>query len=96
MNVDTVLLDKLAHLSRLHIEDNEKDKYLQSLSDVIDWMSELENVPTEGVVPMTHTSQEMNVFRSEDIAKSDISHEDALKNAKHKDSNYFRVPKVLR
>ena len=96
MNVDTVLLDKLAHLSRLHIEDSEKDKYLRSLSDVIDWMSELESVPTEGVVPMTHTTEEINVFRSEDIAKSDISHENALKNAKYKDSNYFRVPKVLR
>jgi aspartyl-tRNA(Asn)/glutamyl-tRNA(Gln) amidotransferase subunit C len=39
-------------------------------------------------------SDEVNVLR-EDIAHTDISKEEALRNAPAKDSDYFRVPKVF-
>ena len=39
-------------------------------------------------------SDEVNVLR-EDQPQDTISHEEALKNAPKKDSDYFRIPKVL-
>jgi aspartyl-tRNA(Asn)/glutamyl-tRNA(Gln) amidotransferase subunit C len=36
----------------------------------------------------------MNVLR-EDVPQTTITHEEALKNAPKKDSDYFRIPKVL-
>ncbi|MFM8243475.1 MAG: aspartyl/glutamyl-tRNA amidotransferase subunit C [Crocinitomicaceae bacterium] len=39
-------------------------------------------------------SQEKNVLR-EDVASTTVSKEDALKNAPKRDSDYFRIPKVL-
>jgi aspartyl-tRNA(Asn)/glutamyl-tRNA(Gln) amidotransferase subunit C len=39
-------------------------------------------------------SEETNRLR-EDIPEVSISHEEALKNAPKKDSDYFRIPKVL-
>jgi aspartyl-tRNA(Asn)/glutamyl-tRNA(Gln) amidotransferase subunit C len=39
-------------------------------------------------------SDEVNVLR-EDIAQTDITKEEALRNAPAKDSDYFRVPKVF-
>ncbi len=39
-------------------------------------------------------TEEKNVFRK-DEQKQDVSHEEALKNAPKKDSDYFRVPKVI-
>jgi aspartyl-tRNA(Asn)/glutamyl-tRNA(Gln) amidotransferase subunit C len=39
-------------------------------------------------------SDEVNVLR-EDIAVDSLTHEEALKNAPKRDSDYFRIPKVL-
>ena len=39
-------------------------------------------------------SEEINVLRN-DVATVSISQDEALKNAPKKDSDYFRIPKVL-
>jgi aspartyl-tRNA(Asn)/glutamyl-tRNA(Gln) amidotransferase subunit C len=39
-------------------------------------------------------SDEVNVLRKDEVIR-EISHEEALKNAPKKDSDYFRVPKVI-
>jgi aspartyl-tRNA(Asn)/glutamyl-tRNA(Gln) amidotransferase subunit C len=36
----------------------------------------------------------VNVLRDDEV-ESSVSHEDALKNAPKRDSDYFRIPKVL-
>ena len=59
-----------------------------------DWLEKLKEVDTENVEPLTTMSHEINVLR-EDEVKEHLSHERALKNAPKKDSDYFRVPKVL-
>ena len=39
-------------------------------------------------------SSEVNVLR-EDLVGEHLAHEKGLKNAPHRDSDYFRVPKVM-
>jgi aspartyl-tRNA(Asn)/glutamyl-tRNA(Gln) amidotransferase subunit C len=39
-------------------------------------------------------SDEVNRLR-EDVPKITVTHEEALRNAPKKDSDYFRIPKVL-
>ena len=39
-------------------------------------------------------SNEVNVLREDDV-RHDISQQEALKNAPKKDSDYFKVPKVI-
>ena len=67
---------------------------LQDLTTILDWMEKLRELDTSAVEPLTHMSQEVNELR-EDVACNAISHEQALRNAPRKDSDYFRVPKVL-
>jgi len=43
---------------------------------------------------MIFMSEEHNVLR-DDVVIQDITHEQALKNAPKKDSDYFRAPKVI-
>ena len=45
-------------------------------------------------LPLVHMSEEHNVLR-EDIVSNTLSHKEGLVNAPIKDSNYFKVPKVL-
>ncbi|GAA4831133.1 Asp-tRNA(Asn)/Glu-tRNA(Gln) amidotransferase subunit GatC [Algivirga pacifica] len=94
MNVDKEIVEKMAHLSRLYFNEEDEGKMVKSMNDIVNWVAQLEQVDTEGVEPLTHMTEEENNWR-EDEKKHSISHEQALKNAPRKDSDYFRVPKVL-
>lgn len=95
MKVDKSTLEKVAHLSRLNIKPEEETKLLQDMSDILSWVEKLNELDTEGVTPLTHMTQEVNVFRP-DVAENSISQANALKNAPAKDDQYFKVPKVLK
>jgi aspartyl-tRNA(Asn)/glutamyl-tRNA(Gln) amidotransferase subunit C len=95
MQIDKSTLEKVAHLSRLNIKPEEETKLLQDMSDILSWVEKLNELDTEGVTPLTHMTQEVNVFRP-DVAENKISQANALKNAPAKDDQYFKVPKVLK
>lgn len=94
MKIDRTLLDKMAHLSRLEFEEKDAEKMMQDMSAIVDWVEKLKEVNTDGVEPLTTMSHEINVLR-EDEVKEHLDHQRALLNAPKKDSDYFRVPKVL-
>lgn len=94
MKIDKETLDKIAHLSRLEINDNEVDKILQDMNRFVAFVEKLNEVDTEGVEPLTTMSHEVNSLR-EDEVKPHMDHAYALTNAPQKDADYFRVPKVL-
>jgi aspartyl-tRNA(Asn)/glutamyl-tRNA(Gln) amidotransferase subunit C len=88
------LLDKIAHLARLEIKEEDAEKLMQDMSTIVTWMEQLNEVNTDGIEPLTSMSHEINAFRY-DTVKNQLSHTDALKNAPHSDENFFKVPKVL-
>lgn len=94
MKLDVETLKKIAHLSRLEIDEKDTEKMLKDMSNMLTFVEKLNEVNTDGVEPLTTMSHEINSLR-EDIAKSDLNREQALQNAPKKDSTYFRVPKVL-
>jgi aspartyl-tRNA(Asn)/glutamyl-tRNA(Gln) amidotransferase subunit C len=94
MKIDKETLHKIAHLSRLEIDEKNEEEMLKDLSEIITWVEQLNEVETEGIEPLTNMSQETNVFR-EDVVEGHLDHERALKNAPKKDDDYFRVPKFL-
>lgn len=94
MKIDKELLNKIAHLARLDFDESSSEQMMKDMTEIIDWVEKLNEVDTEGVDALTTMSHEINVFR-EDNVKPHLSHERALQNAPKKDSDYFRVPKVL-
>jgi len=94
MKIDRSLLDKIAHLSRLEFDEKDAEKMMKDMTAIVDWVEKLSEVDTDGVQPLTTMSHEINALR-EDEVKEHLSHERALRNAPKKDSDYFRVPKVL-
>lgn len=57
-------------------------------------MDKLREIDTKDVEPLIFMSDEVNRLR-EDIPQITVTHEEALRNAPKKDSDYFRIPKVL-
>ncbi|HLV42075.1 MAG TPA: Asp-tRNA(Asn)/Glu-tRNA(Gln) amidotransferase subunit GatC [Brumimicrobium sp.] len=94
MEIKDELIDHIAHLARLSFEGEEKSAIKEDLNNIIDFMDKLGKVDTENVKPLVFMSDEINVLR-EDVPAQTITHEEALKNAPKKDSDYFRIPKVL-
>ena len=57
-------------------------------------MDKLREIDTKDVEPLIFMSDEVNRLR-EDLPQITVTHEEALRNAPKKDSDYFRIPKVL-
>ena len=94
MKINRELLDKMAHLSRLEFDEKDAEKMMQDMTEIVEWVEKLKEVDTDGVEPLTTMSHEVNALR-EDTVKEHLSHERALLHAPKKDTDYFRVPKVL-
>lgn len=94
MEINNETIDKLAYLARLEFSAEDKQEIKKDLSRIITWIDKLNELDTEKVEPLIYMSNEINVLRKDEIEHT-LSHEDALLNAPKKDSDYFRVPKVL-
>ncbi len=94
MAVDKKTVEKLAHLARLELTDEQIEKYGKDLGDILDWVEKLEEVDTNDVAPLGNVNEEKVPLR-EDKADNYFKGEEALKNAPEKDGDYFIVPKVL-
>ena len=87
-------VNKIAHLARLEFDEKGSEEMAKDMNKILVWMDKLNELDTTGVKPLTHMSAEINVLR-EDKLDQTLTHAQALKNAPKKDSDYFRVPKVL-
>lgn len=94
MKVDKQTLRRIAHLARLEVKPDEEDALVASLTEVLTWMEQLNELDTTGVEPLTHMTEVVGGLR-DDVAVETLSHEQALVNAPKRDTDYFRVPKVL-
>lgn len=94
MKLDINTIKKIAHLARLEFDEEGAEKMKEDMTQILDWVEKLREVNTEGVEPITTMSSEENVIR-EDVVGEHLSHEKGLKNAPKRDSDYFRVPKVM-
>lgn len=94
MKINRDVLDKIAHLAHLEFDEKDAEKMMKDMTAIVNWVEKLNEVDTEGVEPLTTMSHEVNSLRDDEV-KPHLDHEETLKNAPKKDSDYFRVPKVL-
>jgi aspartyl-tRNA(Asn)/glutamyl-tRNA(Gln) amidotransferase subunit C len=94
MKIDQEVITKIAHLARLNIAEEEREDLLTDLNKILSFMDKLGELNTEGVPPLIYMTDEVNVFR-EDEVKMELSVQQALQNAPKHDDKYFRVAKVI-
>jgi aspartyl-tRNA(Asn)/glutamyl-tRNA(Gln) amidotransferase subunit C len=84
----------VAHLARLALSDAELAIMTRQLSAILDYVQQLQQVPTEGVEPLAHPLPVQNVFRADEPAPS-LSVDEALANAPDRRGDFYGVPPVL-
>jgi len=94
MKVDKDTVDKIAHLARLEFDEKATEAIVKDMNNMLAFVNKLGEVDTSNVEPLIYMSDEVNVLR-EDEVKQEITQAQALKNAPQKDSDYFKVPKVI-
>ena len=94
MSLSKTEIERIAHLARLKLSDTEIDKISTDLNRILDYVDQIKELDTTGVPAMTSVYDFDTVFRKDEPGES-LSQEDALRNAPDKNSDYFKVPKVL-
>ncbi len=87
-------IDYIGRLARLNVDSEEKDDYVQKLSQIIELVEQLGSVDTAGVVPMAHPLDMVQRLRPDAVTETD--QRDALqKNARDTEDGLYTVPKVI-
>jgi aspartyl-tRNA(Asn)/glutamyl-tRNA(Gln) amidotransferase subunit C len=95
MQVNKNLVEKLAHLSRLTIAENEMPEVINGLENMIGFVEQLQAIDTSDVQPLMYVGQAMIVFR-EDEVNDEITQQQALKIAPLHTDEFFEVPTVIK
>lgn len=94
MKITDEKIKALAQLARLSFEGEEREHIRQDLENILGMCEQLQKVNTTGVEPLIYMSESRTVLRSDEIIET-ISKDEAMKNAPKRDSDFFRVPKVI-
>ena len=88
-------VENIAHLARLEITETEMPVYVGSLSAILEFVEQLSNAATEGVVPMAHPLEgQVQPLREDTVTESD--HRDVYQaNAAAVEAGLYLVPKVI-
>lgn len=92
--IDIKMVDEIAHLARLEFNDAAKGEILNDMNRMLSFVDKLNELNTDNVAPLIYMTDEKNVLREDEI-KITLTQDEALKNAPKKDSDYFKVPKVI-
>jgi aspartyl-tRNA(Asn)/glutamyl-tRNA(Gln) amidotransferase subunit C len=94
MKIDHQTVDKIAHLARLEFENEAKTEIMKDMNNMLSFVEKLNELNTDNIEPLIYMTTEENNLR-EDEVKQDMTQQEALMNAPKKDSDYFKVPKVV-
>ncbi len=87
-------VEHIAELARLDLSEEEKARYREQLSAILDYAARLQTLDTSHIPPTSTVLAKRTVLRP-DVAAKGLSTEEALRNAPSTEQKQFRVPPVL-
>lgn len=94
MNITKELVKKIADQSRLHLKDEEIEKLIPQMKEILEAFSQLDKLDTTETKPSFHPVEIKNVTR-EDKTSESLTQEEALSLTEHKRDGYFEGPKAI-
>jgi aspartyl-tRNA(Asn)/glutamyl-tRNA(Gln) amidotransferase subunit C len=86
------IVRKVAEAARLDLTEGEIKKFSRDLQDVLLAFKDLDKVPD--VKPSFHPLEIKDIMR-DDLTESCLSQEESLRNARNKESGFFKGPRAL-
>ena len=96
MSVDKDEVIKIANLSKISFKDDEIEKFLVDLNQIIDWVDQLTEVNTDKVLPtFSSFDSDKGMKRRKDNVNDGNYRNEITMNAPNTDEGFFLVPKVI-
>lgn len=88
------LVTYLANLSKIEIEDAEKEKLVSEMSAIVDLMDAMNEITMEDDINLNGEGVNLESLREDEIVPS-YDRELVLANASHEKDGFFVVPKIM-
>ena len=86
---------KLAKLSRLHLTDEEVEKFKSEITAILGYVEQLQNIDLDGLEPTYQVTGLSNVTRKDEVIDYGTSPEELLKNAPKTEKGSIKVKRML-
>ena len=86
---------KLARLARLDLSDDEIERYRDELSDILQYVEQLQSVDYKGLKPTNQVTGLTNVMRDDEIRDYGYQASDLLRDVPAVKNNQIKVKRTL-
>ena len=94
MSVDSATVRRVAHLARIKVGEDEVERLMGDMNQILSFVDELGEVDVEGVEPLTSVV-DASLRRRDDLVTAGGEPERILANAPEPADGYFLVPRVV-
>jgi aspartyl-tRNA(Asn)/glutamyl-tRNA(Gln) amidotransferase subunit C len=94
MSVTNEQVRHIAKLARIAMSDEEIERLVPEINNILDWVEQLGEVNTDGVEPLTAVIPNTLRLREDKVTDGDYR-DDVLANAPLAEHGFFAVPKVI-
>ena len=94
MTITDETIDYVGILAKLELSDEEKEQAKKDMSDMLEYVSKLNELDTENVPAMSHALPISNVFREDEVTNDD-DRENLLANSPEQKDGCYKVPKTF-
>jgi aspartyl-tRNA(Asn)/glutamyl-tRNA(Gln) amidotransferase subunit C len=87
-------VEHIAELARLNLTEEEKARYKDQLSTILDYFEQLQELDTSQIPPTASVLRPQSILRP-DEPRPGLTQEELLRNAPQVEGAQFRVPPIL-
>ena len=84
----------IAHLARLHIDEDALEQYVADLSSILDLVDQMNQVDSSGVAPLSNPLDATQRLRADEVTEDD-QRDKFQQIAPDVEAGLYRVPKVI-
>jgi len=95
MTIDDKTIDKLAKLSSLQIDEEQKESLKSELADIVNFVENLNEVDVSHVDATFTTIEGGQLLREDIVDANEDTTQRIMQNAPKAEENYFIVPQII-
>jgi aspartyl-tRNA(Asn)/glutamyl-tRNA(Gln) amidotransferase subunit C len=94
MTLTLAEVEHIAELARLRLTREEKERYREQLSTILEYFVQLQDLDTADIPPTSSVLPSRSVLRADEVHPG-LSINEIMHNAPETDKQQFRIPPVL-
>ena len=94
MKITSEEVRHVATLARLDLAQDEQERLAGELDRILEYMDKLNELDTDGVEPLSHAVDVVNVLRPDRVVNQPRT-DALLRNAPARDDDFLSVPKII-